>query len=123
MEYHGFLSVQFPYNEDVPELSAVPRLPVQLIEAGLNFICFGVLFYILLKHLKQVDNRKSDNWKRGRLLGIYLLYYIVARFILEFFRGDAVRGGIGILSTSQIISILLIPVMFVLIKKQRFKNR
>jgi len=122
VEYHGLLSVHFPYNEEVPELSEVPRLPIQLIEAGLNFICFGALFYILLKHLKQSGSSETGNWKKGRLLGIYLLYYIIVRFVLEFFRGDAIRGSIGFLSTSQIISILLIPVVFVLIKKQRFKN-
>jgi prolipoprotein diacylglyceryltransferase len=28
---------------------------------------------------------------------------------LEFFRGDKIRGMIGVLSTSQVISLLLIP--------------
>ncbi|MCR5767590.1 MAG: prolipoprotein diacylglyceryl transferase [Lachnospiraceae bacterium] len=114
IEYHGPFSVQFPYNEISPELSEVPRFPVQLLEALLNFICFGVLLMILLKAIKQKpDERKL---KKGQLLGYYLAYYIVARTGLEFLRGDVVRGKIGILSTSQIISILLIPVAAVLIK-------
>ena len=35
----------------------------------------------------------------------YLIFYSVGRFILEFFRGDLERGSIGVLSTSQFISI------------------
>ena len=42
----------------------------------------------------------------------YTLLYAVARFILEFFRGDADRGFVfgGLLSTSQFIAVLLAPV-------------
>ena len=118
IEYHGFLSVQFPYNEMSPELSTVPRLPVQLIEAGLNFICFGVLLGIMLKNVKK--KKEERKLKQGQLLGFYLVYYLIVRTILEFFRDDSVRGGIGFLSTSQIISILLIPVAvyFVIAKKR-----
>lgn len=105
-EYHGFLSVQFPYNELVPELCEVPRVPVQLIEAGLNFIMFGILFYLL----------RRKKMKTGQLMGIYLLYYAVARYFLEMLRGDIIRGGVGIFSTSQLISLLLIPVGIILVR-------
>ncbi len=37
----------------------------------------------------------------------YLLFYSVGRFILEFFRGDLIRGSVGTLSTSQFISIFV----------------
>ena len=39
------------------------------------------------------------------LLGAYILAYAPVRFALEFFRGDAVRGVFGPLSTSQWISL------------------
>ncbi len=118
IEYHGPLSVTFPYNEISPELCEVPRFPVQLLEALLNFICFGVLFFIMMKAVKQpVQERRL---KKGQLLGFYLAYYIVARTGLEFLRGDVVRGKIGFISTSQIISVLLIPLAFILI---RARNR
>lgn len=104
-EYHGFLCVQFPYNEMIPELSAVPRVPVQLMEAGLNFIMFGILFFLLMK-------KKT---RPGQLMGIYLLYYTVARYLLELLRGDILRGKVGVFSTSQIISLLLLPVGIVLV--------
>ena len=48
--------------------------------------------------------------RSGKVLGVYLVYYSIVRFILEYFRGDAIRGGIGVLSTSQIISIILLPI-------------
>lgn len=116
IEYHGFGSVQFPYNEYNPALDDVPRVPVQLMEAGLNFVFFGVMMYLFYKK----DIRK------GRLLGIYLIYYAFARFGLEMLRGDKVRGGVGIFSTSQLISVILIPVgivfAFGLWQKKRENN-
>lgn len=100
IEYHGIFCIQFPYNAQIPELSEVPRVPVQLIEAGFNFIVFGILYYIANKR----------TCKRGRLMGVYLIYYTIVRFFLEMLRGDKIRGGVGILSTSQLISIVLIPI-------------
>lgn len=115
IEYHGFLAVQFPENELVPELNDVPRFPVQLLEAGLNFIVSGILFYLM----------KKGKMKSGQLLGIYLLYYTIARYLLELLRGDSIRGKVGVLSTSQIISILLLPVAVFLLSGglERMKNR
>ncbi len=100
IEYHGPFAVHFPYQSGVPELSEVPRFPVQLFEAGLNFIFFGVLLFLFLK----------IGLRKGKVLGVYLIYYSIVRFILEYLRGDAIRGGIGVLSTSQIISIILLPI-------------
>lgn len=45
---------------------------------------------------------------RGSVAGGYLIGYGVLRFSVEFFRGDAVRGVWGLLSTSQMISIFLL---------------
>src|SRR5207302_1402137 len=39
-------------------------------------------------------------------IALFVLY-AVARFMIEFFRGDAIRGFIGPLSTSQLISALM----------------
>lgn len=106
IEYHGFCKIQFPYNELVSELSEVPRFPVQLLEASLNFLVCLILLYLL----------KKKNMKQGQLMGIYLLYYAVARYLLEFLRGDQIRGTVGIFSTSQFISILLLPIAVLLIR-------
>jgi len=54
-----------------------PMHPVQLYEAVLNFINFGVLFLILKK-------KKFD----GQVFALYILNYSVIRFFTEYFRGD-----------------------------------
>ncbi|MGM9553970.1 MAG: prolipoprotein diacylglyceryl transferase [Faecousia sp.] len=78
----------------------VARLPVQLIEAVLEFLIFGILLVISKKRGTQC-----------KLLPIYLWLYAPCRFILEFFRGDEIRGFFGPLSTSQWISLLIIGVL------------
>ncbi|MCQ2519108.1 MAG: prolipoprotein diacylglyceryl transferase [Lachnospiraceae bacterium] len=108
IEYHGIFSVKYPFNEMVPKLNEVPRFPVQLLEAGLNFICT----FVLLSLGKKMDSR--------RLLGSYLFYYSVTRFLLEYLRGDAERGVYSLFSTSQVISIILFPIAVFLIVGQRF---
>lgn len=84
-------------NSIVESANGVPRVPIQLIEAGFEFLLFTVIFILLTK----------TNKLRGGLLGLYLLVYSVGRFVLEFWRGDEYRGRLFGLSTSQIISILL----------------
>ncbi len=104
-EYHGFGSVQFPNNDMIEALDDVPRVPVQLIEAGLNFVITAVLLLLMRK----------CKLKAGQLLGIYIVYYTIIRFLMEMLRGDAIRGNVGGVSTSQIISIVLIPIGIVLV--------
>ncbi|MGN0471653.1 MAG: prolipoprotein diacylglyceryl transferase [Lachnospiraceae bacterium] len=112
MEYHGFGAVQFPSPDKFPMfdtdpvLSSVPRLPVQLIEAGLNIIAFIILWTL---------TKKRRN-KPMQTMGFYLVYYTVARFVLEFFRGDIERGYFGAITTSQWISLLLLPIAVILIR-------
>ena len=53
---------------------------------------------------------RSASASTDRSLLSYVLLYSVARFVIEFFRGDAARGSLfgGALSTSQFIAILLL---------------
>jgi phosphatidylglycerol:prolipoprotein diacylglycerol transferase len=79
--------------------NGVNRFPVQLVEAAFNLSLFFVLFSLF--------KFKQEKF-RGKLLFLYLSCYSVARFFLEYLRGDTVRGEWAIgLSTSQIISIAL----------------
>ena len=89
----GFAVRENPY---IPEMAGPVRIPVQLIEAGCNLIIFIVIAVLFIK------NKYS-----GKLIFIYMLLYPVARFILEFFRGDELRGILFGISTSQYISIIL----------------
>lgn len=82
-----------------PALNGVRRFPVSLIEAFTNLILF-VLLFILFK-------KKGS---RTKLIYVYMLFYSIIRFTLEFFRGDEIRGIFYGLSTSQWISIILLIV-------------
>lgn len=44
----------------------------------------------------------------GRTFWVYILLYGISRYAIEFFRGDP-RGSVWIFSTSQFISVLLVP--------------
>ena len=86
-------------NTLIPELNDVRRLPVPLIEAACNLIIFLILLRMFLK-----------GKECGKMIFWYMLIYPVVRFTLEFFRGDAIRGFLFGLSTSQWISIILFAV-------------
>ena len=78
----------------------VIRFPVQLFES----IC-DLLIFIALVRREAKQNNCQNSFK------VYLCSYAVCRFILEFYRGDQVRGKwIGGISTSQYISIFIILV-------------
>ena len=96
---HGFTYTQALIHS----ANGVNRFPVQLLEAGLNFVLFGILYALLRK------GRCA-----GSLLYIYLSCYAVIRFGLEFLRGDyALRGMWLGLSTSQWISAAIIAAVLV----------
>lgn len=80
----------------VEAANGVRRFPVQLVEAGFNLLLFVVLAWLLKKGLC-----------KGKLFLLYLLAYSAGRFVLEFWRGDAYRGFLFGVSTSQWISVLL----------------
>lgn len=70
------------------------RVPVQLVEAAFELVLFLVLAFLLFRK------------KLGRtsVARVYLYAYSVFRFLIEFLRGDLVRGYIGPLSFSQWIA-------------------
>ena len=87
----------------------INRFPVQLLEAGLNFLLFLFIFMCFIRGIR-----------KGRLLQIYLLVYPVIRFCDEFLRGDAIRGKILFFSTSQWISIILFAFAIIWIIKPQW---
>jgi phosphatidylglycerol---prolipoprotein diacylglyceryl transferase len=76
-----------------------PLHPTQLYESGATLLIF---FFLLA-----VAKRKRFD---GQVALTYVLLYSVARFVIEFFRGDVARGSVfgGALSTSQFLSLLLV---------------
>jgi len=109
---------QFPVgvvftSEQAHQITGVPLYvklhPTQLYEAGLALLAIPFLLW-LRKH-KSFD---------GQVVVIYVLYYAVVRFLLEFFRGDP-RGYYfnDVLSTSQLISLVIIPIAALLLVRLR----
>jgi phosphatidylglycerol:prolipoprotein diacylglycerol transferase len=78
--------------------------PTQLYEAGAELL---ILLFLL------ATERRGRPFP-GRTFWGYLLLYGVSRFIIEFFRGD-VRGMVGPLSTSQFLSVLIVPLSIVML--------
>lgn len=76
-------------------VTSLPVHPVQLYEAAGNLALF-----LLLDRL----SRRQKQLPPGRMTLCYLLGYAALRFVLEFARGDAVRGLYGGLSTSQYLA-------------------
>lgn len=73
--------------------------PTQIYESVAAFAIFGLLLWLAA--------RKRFS---GQIVLTYVALYSVARFVIEFYRGDAARGVVfgGHLSTSQFIAILLV---------------
>jgi phosphatidylglycerol:prolipoprotein diacylglycerol transferase len=93
----------------------VPLHPVQLYE---SIVCL-ILFVVLVRLIR---HKRFD----GEVILAYTFLYAVARFVLEFYRGDADRGFVlgGLLSTSQFIAVILAPAAIVLwILKRRTASR
>ncbi len=75
-------------------------LPVQLYEA-----IFLFCLWIFLTAFYFLNNKKRPY----QLTGLYLVAYAIWRFIIEFYRGDDIRG-IAIFSTSQWIAIIMVAI-------------
>ena len=85
-------------------------VPVQLMEAGLE-----MTLAVLLTHLY---SRRAG---RGQVAGLYFIVYGIFRFVIEYYRFDPFRGDLLIFSTSQWISLLLIPVGAALLGSRKLR--
>ena len=79
--------------------------PTQLYE---SFAAILILAFLLLLE------RKGRTFN-GRTFWTYLLLYPVARFLIEFLRGDPRGTVFDVLSTSQFVSVLLIPLSVIML--------
>jgi len=84
------------------------RFPIQLLEASINLLLFAILLALLWKQKL-----------RGYLIILYLVSYAVMRIVLEFFRGDLVRGVWNGVSFSQVVSVIVLIccAIFIVIKR------
>lgn len=74
--------------------------PTQLYEAGAAFLIWIYLTWL-------VKRRKYE----GEILCHGLVLYAIARFVIEIFRGDDIRGYVfnGLFSYSQLVSLFILP--------------
>jgi phosphatidylglycerol:prolipoprotein diacylglycerol transferase len=82
----------------------VPLHPTQLYEAGAELLILGLLLAF----------ERRGRVFPGRTFWSYMLLYGVSRFVIEFYRGDP-RGAVGALSTSQFVSVLIVPLSIVML--------
>jgi phosphatidylglycerol---prolipoprotein diacylglyceryl transferase len=86
----------------------IPVHPTQLYEAGAELLILGILLF----------TEKKGRPYAGRTFWSYMLLYGISRFIIEFYRGD-VRGTVDFLnlslSTSQFVSLLVVPLAIVML--------
>ncbi len=105
-----------PYSKEIVGVPLnVPLHPTQLYEAFVEFALFGLLIFL-------AGRKKFD----GQIFWTYVFGYSIARFVIEFFRGDLERGFVfgGALSTSQVIALLLLVAsLFALLTLRRLPQK
>jgi phosphatidylglycerol:prolipoprotein diacylglycerol transferase len=109
-ETSSILGVEFSHSFYAP--AGVKLIPTQLMSSGFDFL---LAFFLLWYSKKERKN--------GKVFSLYVIFYSLGRFFVEFLRGDSYRGFIGILSTSQFISIFtFIAGILVFNKEKIFKK-
>lgn len=107
-ETDSWFSITFTHSDFAP--NGVKLLPTQLMSSAGDFLICGLLLLYA--------GRKP---KEGQVAAGYMVLYGIGRFIIEFFRNDY-RGSIGVLSTSQIISIGVVAAGVVFYLVMNFRN-
>ena len=87
--------------------------PTQLYESGAALAILGLLL---------LGERRGTGFP-GRTFWSYLLLYPCARFAIEFLRGDPRGAVFDSLSTSQFVSLLIVPVSIVMLLRLRASER
>jgi phosphatidylglycerol---prolipoprotein diacylglyceryl transferase len=85
-----------------------PLHPTQLYDAGAELLIMGVLLL----------TEKRGRPFPGRTFWLYMLLYAISRYIVEIYRGDE-RGMILGVSTSQFVSILIVPLSIIMLLRLR----
>jgi phosphatidylglycerol:prolipoprotein diacylglycerol transferase len=121
--HEGAFALHYPENSPAWLADGGGRYPIPLAESGIEFLIFAWLMQLRLK--KQFH---------GQVMLHYVILYPTARFVLEMFRGDAVRGYVAkidtpalneslgldptvplMLTTSQFLSLVVVALSIVLI--------
>ena len=118
------LAVKFPDTVIGGAPSGEPLLAVQLIEAVCLLVITAILVFVYKKTAPTggangggaTTGAKPKSYA-GITVCVYGILYSAVRFILEFYRGDMIRGVYGPFSTSQYVSIVIFCLsVFLLVK-------
>jgi len=116
LDHAAWYGVVFPDTASTIAPPNVPLYPTQLMESGAELLLF--VFLLLL--------RKRQKFS-GQIFASYIAVYSLVRFVLEYFRGDLIRGFVfgGMFSTSQFLSLLLffVSLFYILFHLKREKKR
>lgn len=94
---NSFLHITYHNSKYAP--NNINLIPVQLYEALFEIVLFAILCICIYREVFSIN-------ANIRTFNFYVAIYAKFRFVLEFYRGDSIRGHIFCLSTSQWISIL-----------------
>ncbi|MBR6412607.1 MAG: prolipoprotein diacylglyceryl transferase [Alphaproteobacteria bacterium] len=81
-------------------------IPIQLLESGFQFLMAGIL-YLFYKKTNRID----------LLFPIYLLSYLIMRFIIEFIRIEP--RLIGPFTIYHVLALIFIPVLIIILWRRR----
>lgn len=90
-ETDSWCGVVFPQGSMAP--AGIKLIPTQLLSSAGDFLLMGILLLF---------SRKSKH--TGDVGALYMMLYAIGRFVIEILRSDD-RGALGVLSTSQAISV------------------
>ena len=90
-EYEGVFAVSFIVDGVVTKV-----FPTWFFEAGFCFALFAIM------------QTFKKTYFTGFRTGFYLISYSTFRFLIEYMRGDEIRGTIGVVSSSQAISVIVL---------------
>ena len=99
-ETDSFIGIVFHNSDFAP--NGIKLIPTQLISSLGDFI----LAFLLMHYAKRDP-------KSGRVAAMYLILYAIGRSLIEVLRDDY-RGTIGVLSTSQFISMIIVLIGVIL---------
>lgn len=108
-ETDHWFGITFHESDFAP--NGVSLVPTQIFESVFNFALFFFLIFVAKR--KRLD---------GFVASLYLLFYSLGRFVIEFYRGDVIRGSVGIFSTSQLIALIIFVITCGILISRRIKS-
>jgi phosphatidylglycerol:prolipoprotein diacylglycerol transferase len=103
------LRIGIEFKESLFAPSGVHLHPTQIYMSVFDFALAFFLFWYIRKERKP-----------GKAAAIYIIAYSIGRFLVEFLRNDP-RGAVGVLSTSQFISIFTLVIGILVLNIDKLK--